>query len=127
MDSDTDDSFHTTELAQSPSTTPSRRTASIGDLTANSSPAFDFSTAYNGSTSGTSSIHDANMPHYAEEDYHPYQPHTLSEIASLNSLLPSEMSETFGIAPVMTVVDIQPSPPAEAEAGSQHTGMYRDR
>ncbi|KAL2133328.1 hypothetical protein VTI74DRAFT_2523 [Chaetomium olivicolor] len=71
-------------------------------------------TSYDGSRSQASSMFEVSQPppFLYTEDYHPYRPHALSIIESLESLPPTQeekMPPSFDITPVMTVADVQPS------------------
>ncbi|KAK4043781.1 hypothetical protein C8A01DRAFT_32100 [Parachaetomium inaequale] len=111
LDAETD-SYFTPELAHSPLTISGRDTGDAYSLSGNSSPQFNFSAPYNGSTSRTSSMHEPALPYPTFDANEPYQPHALSDISSLESLLPSSLgSQPFHIEPFMTPANVQPPSP----------------
>jgi hypothetical protein len=84
-----------------------RKGASTGE---NSSQGFNFSAPDNECSSRTSSIPEPNWPSFSSNTAASYQPHVLSNITSLESLLPSSLdSRALHVVPIMTVVDIKPS------------------
>jgi hypothetical protein len=113
------DNYFTPELAHSPLTLSGRDTGDAYSRSGNSSPQFNFSATYNGSTSRTSSMHEPALPYPMFDANEPYQPHTLSDITSLESLLPSSLgSQSFHITPFMTPADVGPPLPLH-QAGTK--------
>ncbi|KAH6855189.1 hypothetical protein B0I37DRAFT_50096 [Chaetomium sp. MPI-CAGE-AT-0009] len=113
--SETDtDKYFTPEPAQSRISICGRGGRTTASTSDNSLPGFNFSAPYNGASSRTSSMPGPNwllLPtSYTDTSY---QPHVLSNITSLESLIPSppDPPRTLHVAPITTVADIKPSSP----------------
>ncbi|KAL2138134.1 hypothetical protein VTI28DRAFT_7391 [Corynascus sepedonium] len=106
-------SYHTPERTASPVAVHDRETADVDSHSENnSSPQFNFSAPYNPSTLRTSSIHEPTMSSILSWPEQPHQPLAVSSNISLEPFLPSSPSApSLHITPILTVVDLQPSPP----------------
>ncbi|KAK4247780.1 hypothetical protein C7999DRAFT_31727 [Corynascus novoguineensis] len=106
-------SYHTPERTASPVAVHDRDRADVDSHSeSNSSLQFNFSAPYNPSTSRTSSIHEPTVSSILSWPEQPHQPLAVSSNISLEPFLPSSPSApSLHITPILTVADLQPSPP----------------